>query len=146
MCTVCNNTNICWWTMEQCSFKLYHNMTSCTFGQWEYQHRQHWCLYAANIPHSTHLYVPRSHLQNCWGHFTFQFYWISKHSWPSWVSWWVVCNFRILIPPVFHHPFDRQSLSIFNTGFTREKCHVTVNFGSFSDLNFGWTTEKKTRK
>ncbi len=51
----------------------------------------------------------------------FSFYWISKHSWPSWVSWWVVCNFRIKIPPVFHHPFDRQSSSIFNTGLYERK-------------------------
>ena len=106
MRTVCNYANICWCAMELCSLKIYHTMISGTFDQKERLHCQNWCLCAANIPHSTHLFVNRSHLQICLGHFTFQYLLNFKAPWPSWVSWWEVCNFRILIPPVFHHPFD----------------------------------------
>ncbi len=53
------------------------------------------CLYAANKPHSTHLYAPDLIYKSVEDTSLFSFYLISKHSWPSWVSWWVVCKFWI---------------------------------------------------
>ncbi len=70
------------------------------------------------------------------------FYGIPIHPWPSWVSWGKVCYFRNEILPLFDHHFDRQSLTILLTRrCTREKCHVTLKFGSFLDLNLGKTPE-----
>ena len=121
-------------------------MSFFNFGQQECQHCRNWWLYTANIPRSAHLLCQIS-LTNLFRTLQFPFllnFRIPRAFLGSMVS---SCNLRIEFSPVFHHPFDRQSLGIFRTGCTREKCHVEVKFGSFADLNFGYNTgHLKTRK
>jgi hypothetical protein len=78
-------------------------------------------LYTDNIPYTTH-HLTSDDLHKSAKHTSeINLDGISKHPWPSWVSWWVLCNFRILNILVYHYPFDCQSLTIFNTALYERK-------------------------
>jgi hypothetical protein len=77
--------------------------------------------YMENIPQSTQQLTQTHMCKSAQDTSTSNFYGIPIHPWPSWVSWGKVCNFRNEILPLFHHPFDRQSLTIFKTALYERK-------------------------
>ena len=108
------------WSYVLCFYYIF--VALLYLGSGMQHHRCHWqSLYTDIIPYTTHhltwddLHKSAKHTSeiNPDG--------ISKHPWPSWVSWWVLCNFRILKSLVYHYPFDCQSLSIFNTALYERK-------------------------
>ncbi len=99
---------------------IYYLMSSSACGQ-EYHRCHGQSLCTANTPHSSHLLTPDHACKSAQHTLPPSLDGIPKHPWSSWVSWWLVHNFRIDIQRHYHRPFDRQSLSNFNTALYERK-------------------------